>query len=425
MPHRFLKSAYEGNVLKGTYDAKMFPERHISIERKEMNRTLKWLAVAIASSASVLLVGCGNKPPKCGDEEVTNLVLQVFSQAVEREAASMSEERLARFRYTQRDAKPMLETITAQSIDDKVAKSTCQATFRVSVPAEAIAALSPEALQLVNAKFETVGSSIERASIVSNIQYSAQRTENAKELEVFVQGHKFTVDLLHEVALLRFFDKPFPPEPATTAPSGASTTTMSDSSTAPKASADTQVGQPLATTAQPNVASGAGATSSSMVPAAAEQTKPGQAATSLPKSPLCTANEEAVFSCSTGKKQIAVCATGGAANAAMQLTYRIAPTGQAAEMTYPSSPAPAKSTFKLGSATYTGDKSMSFLSFDKGDIRYVAYIANGKAFDKAGVAVEQGGKRIANLVCASELIDRLGELDSAGIPNDSRSFALP
>jgi hypothetical protein len=425
MPHRFLKSAYEGNVLKGTYDAKMFPERHISVERKEMNRTLKWLAVAITSSASVLLVGCGNKPPKCGDEEVTNLVLQVFREAVEKEASSMSEERLARFRFTQRDAKPMLETITAQSIDEKVAKATCQAALRVSVPAEAVAALSPETLQLVNAKFETVGSRIERASIVSNIQYSAQRTENAKELEVFVQGHKFTVDLLHEVALLRFFDKPFPPESAATAPSGASTTTMSDGSTAPKASADTQAGQPLATTAPLNVASGAAATSPSMVPAAAEQTKPVQAATSLPKSPLCTANEEAVFSCTTGKKQIAVCATGGAANAAMQLTYRIAPTGQAPEMTYPSSPVSAKSAFKLGSASYTGDKSMSFLSFDKGDIRYVAYIANGKAFDKAGVAVEQGGKRIANLVCTAEVIDRLGELDSAGIPTDSRSFALP
>jgi hypothetical protein len=393
----------------------MFPERHISIERKEMNRTLKWLAVAIASSASVLLVGCGNKPPKCGDEEVTNLVLQVFREAVEKEAASMSEERLARFRFTQRDAKPMLETITAQSIDDKVTKSTCQATLRVSVPAEAIAALSPETLQQVNAKFETVGSRIESASIVSNVQYSAQRTENAKELEVFVQGHKFTVDLLHEVALLRFFDKPFPPEPAVTAPSGASATKVGDSSSTPKASADTQA----------NVASGTGTTSPNMTPAAAEQTKLVQAATSLPKSPLCTANEEAVFSCSTGKKQIAVCATGGAANAAMQLTYRIAPTGQAAEMTYPSSPAPAKSAFKLGSATYTGDKSMSFLSFDKGDIRYVAYVANGKAFDKAGVAVEQGGKRIANLVCTAELIDRLGELDSAGIPTDSRSFALP
>jgi hypothetical protein len=393
----------------------MFPERHISIERKEMNRTLKWLAVAIASSASVLLVGCGNKPPKCGDEEVTNLVLQVFREAVEKEAASMSEERLARFRFTQRDAKPMLETITAQSIDDKVTKSTCQATLRVSVPAEAIAALSPETLQQVNAKFETVGSRIESASIVSNVQYSAQRTENAKELEVFVQGHKFTVDLLHEVALLRFFDKPFPPEPAVTAPSGASATKVGDSSSTPEASADTQA----------NVASGTGTTSPNMTPAAAEQTKLVQAATSLPKSPLCTANEEAVFSCSTGKKQIAVCATGGAANAAMQLTYRIAPTGQAAEMTYPSSPAPAKSAFKLGSANYTGDKSMSFLSFDKGDIRYVAYVANGKAFDKAGVAVEQGGKRIANLVCTAELIDRLGELDSAGIPTDSRSFALP
>lgn len=28
------------------------------------------------------------------------------------------------------------------------------------------------------------------------------------------QGHRFAVDLLHEVALLRFFDKPFPPDKA-------------------------------------------------------------------------------------------------------------------------------------------------------------------------------------------------------------------
>jgi hypothetical protein len=425
MPHRFLKSAYEGNVLKGAYDAKMFSDRHISIERKQMNRTMNWLAVAIASSASVILVGCGNQPPKCGDEDVTNLVLQVFREAVEKEAGSMSEERLVRFRYTQRDAKPTLETITAQSIDDKVAKTTCQATLRVSVPAEAVSALSPETLQLVNAKFETVGSRIERTSIVSNLQYSAQRTENAKELEVFVQGHRFTVDLLHEVALLRFFDKPFPPDSAATAASVASATKIGDSSTAPKASAETQAGQPAAITEQPNAATGTSATSPNMAPAVAEQPKTTQAVAMLPRSPLCTANEEAVFGCATGKKQIAVCATMGMSGPATQLTYRIAPFGQAAEMAYPSSPASAKSAFKLGSATYTGDKSMSFLSFDKGDIRYVAYSANGKAFDKAGVAVEQGGKRIANLVCTAELIDRLDALDSAGIPTDSRSFALP
>jgi hypothetical protein len=425
MPHRFLKRAYEGNVLKGAYDAKMVPERHISIERKQMNRTMNWLAVAIASSASVILVGCGNKPPKCGDEEVTNLVLQVFREAVEKEAGSMSEERLVRFRYTQRDAKPTLETITAQSIDDKVAKTTCQATLRVSVPAEAVSALSPKTLQLVNAKFETVGSRIERTSIVSNLQYSAQRTENAKELEVFVQGHKFTVDLLHEVALLRFFDKPFPPEPAATTSGAKSSIESADAPSAPRGRTETQAAQSAGTMAQPNAASGTAVPTPIAAPAATEQTKPAQVAANLPKSPLCTATEEAVFGCSTGKKHIAVCATGGTSGNATQLTYRIAPIGQAVEMTHPPYPTAAKSAFKRGSESYTGDKSMSYLSFDKGDFRYIAYSANGKAFDKAGVAVEQGGKRIANLVCTADLIDRLGEVDGAGIPTDSRSFALP
>jgi hypothetical protein len=30
MPHRFCESAYEGNVLKGAFNAKMFHQKHIS-----------------------------------------------------------------------------------------------------------------------------------------------------------------------------------------------------------------------------------------------------------------------------------------------------------------------------------------------------------------------------------------------------------
>jgi hypothetical protein len=378
------------------------------LKEKPMKRVLKWLAIALAGSASILLVGCGNKPPKCGDEEVTSLVIQVFREAVEKEAASMGEERLARFRYTQREAKPTLETITAQSIDEKVGKTTCQATLRVSVPADAITAIAPDAKQYLNAKFETVGSRIESTSIMSNIQYSAQRTENAKELEVTAQGHRFAVDLLHEVALLRFFDKPFPPDaqPAAVVPA-----------------------QPPTSIPVPAVDKSVAESEVKSTPTVAAE-KPSTPAVSSPsveakRSPLCQASERTVVACNTGKKQIAVCAVGELGTASGQLTYRVAAIGQAPEMTYPDSPMQASAAFKLGSQNLMGDKQIAFLSFDKGQYRYLVYETSGKGLDKSGVAVEQSGKRIANLACASEQMFDWSAIQRSALSADTRAFDLP
>jgi hypothetical protein len=161
------------------------------------------------------------------------------------------------------------------------------------------------------------------------------------------------------------------------------------------------------------------------VAAPASSTAASASAAVQPTSPLCVAGEQAVFACSTAKKQIAVCANGGLTNDAVQLAYRIANVGQPVEMTHPANASAAKTAFKFGSEAFMPGQSMSYLTFDKGDIRYVVYSALGKGLDKSGVVVEQGGKRIANLVCTAELIDRLDALDSAGIPTDSRSFALP
>lgn len=124
-----------------------------------MERTKKWrtFSTVALSSLLLLLTACGNKPPKCGDEDVTALVLQVYKQAVEKEAATMSEERLSRFRYTEKESKATIETITVQSVDEKASKATCQGTLRIRVPEAAIAAISDQAKQHLNAKFDVVG----------------------------------------------------------------------------------------------------------------------------------------------------------------------------------------------------------------------------------------------------------------------------
>ena len=143
-------------------------------------------------------------------------------------------------------------------------------------------------------------------------------------------------------------------------------------------------------------------------------------------SALCKAGESTAFACTTGKKDIALCAVGASQSSAAQLTYRIAPAGQASpEMVYPEQSEAVATAFKQGSQSFTGDKSMVFVSFDKGSFRYVLYSAEGKGLDKAGVAVEQAGKRVANLVCATALMGDWSAVIAAGLPRDTRGFDLP
>jgi hypothetical protein len=143
-------------------------------------------------------------------------------------------------------------------------------------------------------------------------------------------------------------------------------------------------------------------------------------------STLCKSGEATAFACSTGKKDVALCTTGNAQSGGVQMTYRIAPAGQTSpNMVYPEQPTAARFLFKGGSQSFTGDKSMAFVSFDKGAYRYVIYSAEGKGLDKAGVAVEQEGKRIANLACSTAVMGDWSVVTSAALPADTRAYNLP
>ena len=105
-----------------------------------------------------------------------------------------------------------------------------------------------------------------------------------------------------------------------------------------------------------------------------------------------------------------------------QLTYRLAPLGGAPEMVYPANT--ASTAFKPGTHTSANGQTLPFMSFDKGNYRYVVY---GTTTTMQGILVEQNGKRIANLNCQA---DRLSELDTAklqrmGLSQDLRPLMLP
>ena len=94
-------------------------------------------------------------------------------------------------------------------------------------------------------------------------------------------------------------------------------------------------------------------------------------------------------------------------------------------MEYPSGSAGAASAFQRGSQVAQDGTAVSFLSFDKGNYRYVVYAGSGENGRK-GVVVEQSGKRIADLRCQGDAMSRFdpAQLQKMGLSIDSRTLSL-
>jgi hypothetical protein len=69
---------------------------------------------------------------------------------------------------------------------------------------------------------------------------------------------------------------------------------------------------------------------------------------------------------------------------------------------------------------------VNFLSFDKGNYRYVVHASDAEN-GRRGVVVEQGGKRIADLRCQSDAMSRIdpAQLQKMGLSVDGRGLSLP
>ena len=246
--------------------------------------------------------------------------------------------------------------------------------------------------------------------------YTVQRAEDSKEILVKLTGHMAFMGLFHDLAMLRVFDK----SEAEIAKIAGEAPPAADAKPAEPTPVEVSpVVQPAPAVAMPAPANTAPAATPVAPPANVTAAAP---AITVPH--LCTAAETPIFACSTGKKRASVCT--GRAGGNEQLTYRIAPLEGAVEMEYPSGSAGAASAFQRGSQLGQDGTAVNFLSFDKGNYRYVVYAGDGENGRK-GVVVEQSGKRIADLRCQGDAMSAISakELDRYGMRADSRPLQLP
>ena len=140
----------------------------------------------------------------------------------------------------------------------------------------------------------------------------------------------------------------------------------------------------------------------------------------------CSADEQTLFNCSTGGKTVSVCAAPNLSADAGSVQYRFGPLG-APELVYPPTAAGWRKLTRGAVLTFAGGGG-AYLAFTNGPYRYVVYTAIGRGWgEKAGVAVEKNGKRVANLPCKDRETSELGPdlFAKAGIAEDAAGFDLP
>lgn len=141
---------------------------------------------------------------------------------------------------------------------------------------------------------------------------------------------------------------------------------------------------------------------------------------------LCASDEEVIFACSTGSKIVSVCASRDLSDQAGWLQYRFGPPGSP-ELVHPQEKSHPRAFVQAGTWTFSGGGG-AFLRFLKSPYAYTVYTAIGRGWgEKAGVAVEQDGRPLANLACESEVQSEVGPdlFRRAGLADEPEAFQLP
>ena len=141
---------------------------------------------------------------------------------------------------------------------------------------------------------------------------------------------------------------------------------------------------------------------------------------------LCASDEIAVFSCSIGLKQAALCASADLSENKGTLYYRFGKPG-AVELSYPEANADPHKTFTIATIPPGGG---DFVRFTTAGTTYSIYSLVTKRpghFFVDGVLVSRGKKVLADLKCHAEALgpDNWGPIYKAKLPEDTDTDLRP
>lgn len=149
---------------------------------------------------------------------------------------------------------------------------------------------------------------------------------------------------------------------------------------------------------------------------------------------LCTAQETVVFSCRTGEKVVSACASPDTGRSQGYLQYRFGKpeAPETPEMALPANRViPSKAA--TGSTVSFSGGGGAWLRFRNAQTSYTLYTGVGKwgpkgaTQEKQGIAVERGGKLVANLKCSARPVSLLGSdwFEKVGLKDGGEDFDFP
>lgn len=153
--------------------------------------------VAVVFFATVL-AACGKDQPTCIDEPTVTLVKQLVDEALVKDMAAASDSgMLDRLKQRMQVA---VTTIRTSNKDEKIGKVTCQASLEITL-ADAGQIVGDPAFKALRDS-ERIPESVNTSGPVwkTDIQYTAQHTEDTRHLLVELSGHAPMVALLSTVA---------------------------------------------------------------------------------------------------------------------------------------------------------------------------------------------------------------------------------
>lgn len=375
-----------------------------------MRKTL----ISTVCAVVAVLSGCGSKTPTCADAETVSLVKQIYQQQFDKQHNAMSEERQQRVQFTVKDTTVALENITTDANNASTGKAVCSAQLTTVFPEDAVKA-EPQMEQYMRAIYEKQGAVLDGTKLRGQVTYTVQRTEDTGALQVALNGFMPFMGYFHDIAMDRY-DRMLRAQVA------AKKAAEAQAPTEPSASQAEMDAESEGASPEPTLVATPMSAPVPQQPQASSQVQVTLAAPSQNSSvsTLCSADETPVFACSTGKKRASLCMSGSG----NQLVYRLAPLDGAQEMVYPASATAASTAFKQGTHAGANGQPLPFVSFDKGNYRYVVY---GSTTTAQGILVEQNGKRIADLHCQADRLSELGtpKLQSLGLGQDQRLLQLP
>lgn len=140
----------------------------------------------------------------------------------------------------------------------------------------------------------------------------------------------------------------------------------------------------------------------------------------------CSTQESTVFTCSSGKKIVSLCASKDLGKSAGYLQYRFGPKS-APEVQIPATKIHPDVSIKSGTLMFSGGGG-AYLRIPNGGYEYVVYTAIGKGWGvKEGVAVQKDGKLVTNINCKNLAESKLGPefFEVVGLAADDKDFDLP